>query len=294
MRRTHVLALMAVVAGLFLAGLAGCGQRNPEGLYVYAEGCFQDPVEELAKKYEEKTGTKVDVDYSGCGELLAKIETTRMGDIFVSHLPYLSSLSKKDLLDKGKTVAAIEPVILVQKGNPMDIQGLEDLVNSDARVILPSVEHSTTGNIVKRMLKKAGFTEKMKDNIVNRTPEGSGAANAVQMGTADAAIVWNIFAKMRPEKTELVPIEKKYRMKEEVDTVSTATFGKVQMDYVRVTVASLTVSDKKKKARDFARFMASEENWDVWKKHDYLPPQPDRVHPALTEETKLALAEDGE
>ena len=288
-------AMMLMVAGILMVGLAGCSGggsgESDEGLYVYAEGCFRPPVEELAKAYQEETGTKVDVDYSGCGELLAKIETTQMGDIFVSHTPYMSALKKRGFLDKGRTLSAIEPVILVQKGNPMDINGLEDLVNSDARVILPSVEHSTTGNIVKRMLQKADLQEEMEDNIVNRTPEGSGSANAVQMGTADAAIVWNIFATMRPEKTQAVPIEQKYRMKEDVDTVTTATFGKVEMDYMRVTAASLTVSDQKEKARDFARFMASEDSWDIWEKHGYLPPQPGRPHPAVTDETRLTLAE---
>jgi len=288
--RKNVTLLIALV-GIFAAGIAGCGRGGQEGLYVYAEGCFRPPVEELADAYEKKTGTKVEVDYSGCGELLAKIETTRMGDIFVSHTPYMNLLAQRNLLDKGKTVSAIEPVILVQKGNPRDIQGLDDLVNSDADVILPSVEQSTTGNIVRRMLKQADLQEEMKDNIVNRTPEGSGAANAVQMGTADAAIVWNIFEDMRSEKTEAVPIEKKYRMKQETDVITTATFGKVEMDYMRVTVASLTVSEQKEKARDFSRFMASEENWDVWKKHGYLPPQPTRPHPFVTDETRLTLAE---
>lgn len=285
------LTLLIAIVGIFVAGIAGCGRSGQEGLYVYAEGCFRPPVEELANAYEKKTGTKVEVDYSGCGELLAKIETTRMGDIFVSHTPYMNMLAKKDLLDKGKTVAGIEPVILVQKGNPMDIGGLEDLVNSDADVILPSVEQSTTGNIVRRMLDQSGLKEKMKDNIVNRTPEGSGAANAVQMGTADAAIVWNIFENMRSEKTEAVAIEDEYRMKQETDVISTATFGKVEMDYMRVTTASLTVSEKKEKARDFARFMASEENWQVWKKHGYLPPQPNRPHPFVTDETRLTMAQ---
>ena len=52
-------------------------------------------------------------------------------------------------------------------------------------------------------------------------------------------------------------------------------------------IVAFALSNKKEKARDFARFLAAEKNRDVWKKHGYLPPKKNRPHPALTEETTI-------
>jgi len=56
--------------------------------------------------------------------------------------------------------------------------------------------------------------------------------------------------------------------------VTSATFGRIEMGYIRVTVATLTCSKKLAAATAFAQFVASEENAGVWKEFGFSAAEP--------------------
>jgi molybdate transport system substrate-binding protein len=161
-------------------------------------------------------------------------------------------------------------VIVVQKGNPKKISGLRDLARPGLRVVLTHQEYSTTGQLVSRMTDKAGID--LGSNVVSRTRGGGAAANAVMLGTADAAVVWDAVAYLRRDKLDSVPLEPDVKLKRGVDAVTTATFKRIEMDYIRVTMASLSVSSQPEAASRFGDFVASEKNADVWKKFGFSAP----------------------
>jgi molybdenum ABC transporter molybdate-binding protein len=233
-------------------------------------------MEELIRLYEARTGgQKIQVDYADSGELLVKVQLSGRGDLFVVHDPYLGELMQKGLCDRGWTVASLSPVIVVLKGNPKKIQGFRDLTRPGLRVIVPDPQYAATGMIVARMAEKSGLTKALFANVVSRPRGGGEAANGVALGAADVAVCWNAVAHLRLDKLDVIPIEKEFALKEGVDVAETKS-GKVELDYVRVNIATLKTSKQLEAARAFAEFVASKEGHAVWQRFGFSPVNPSR------------------
>jgi len=234
---------------------------------------MRPPMEELARLYHRRTGRRVEFDFGDSGELFAKIDITKKGDVFVCHDPFLVLVKKRGLCDRAWTVASLKPVIVVRKGNPKGIKGLRDLFKPGVKVGLPHPKYSTCGNILKFViLKKAGLEEEARRRTATYSRHHAELANSVMMGALDAAIVWDAVARPRRKALDIIEIEPEYAAKPGVDTVTTATYGPVDMGYIRVTVITLTCSKQIELARDFAKFCASPEGRRIFRKHGFSPP----------------------
>jgi len=141
-------------------------------------------------------------------------------------------------------------------------------------VIFTDAQYSTAGHLVAVMLKKVGpeVADAIEKNIVSRTRQGGQAANAVVLGTADAAIVWQAVVLLRSDKLDAVPIEPEFMPQAGVDAVTSPTFGRIDMGSIRVTIDVLRSSTQPAAAREFAEFVASPDQWPVWEKLGFDPP----------------------
>ncbi len=273
----HRLAVMAVCAAGILC-VAGCAPSDeapdvPEGaLYCYVGGTMRPVMADLARRYEAETGRTVHLDYAGSGVNKIKVEQTRRGDLYVAHDPFHGAMVREDLATEGWLVACITPYIAVPKGNPKGIGGLMDLTKPGVRVALTHPQKSTTGHIYRVMFEKAGITDAIAENVVVRTRGGGEAANQVVLGGADAAIVWNAVIHLRRDELDRVDIEPQYRPHPDVDAVTTATYGRIDMSRIGVTIDLLSFTDRPEAARAFAEYCASEENQSVWKAHGFELP----------------------
>lgn len=252
---------------------AGTDSLNGKGaaLRILVGGTMRPAMEALIKQYTAKTGQKIEMDNGDSGELMIRIEQTRSGDIYVCHDPFLASLQKKRLADAYWTVASLKPIIAVPKGNPKNIAGFRDLARPGMKVIFTDPVYSTAGHIVTRMMERSGLSGSIESNVVSRTRSGGQAANAVGLGTADAAIVWDAVAFLRRDKLDTVSIEPDIAMKKDVDAITSATFGRIDMDYIRVTLCTLRCSKNLEAARAFAKFAASNEARKTWDSLGYSP-----------------------
>lgn len=238
-------------------------------------------MEALIREYSQKTGQEVEVDSGDSGELMVRIEQTRSGDVYVCHDPFLASLERRGFCDKSWVVASLKPVIVVQKDNPKHIRNFRDLAKPGVKLILADRTYSTMGHIVARMADRAGLADAMESNTVSRTRGGSQAANAVGLGTADASIVWDAVAFLRTNKLDVVQIDPAVAMRRDVDAVTSATYGRIDMDYTRVTVATLKFSKNLDAARRFGEFVASKENRRTWDSLGYSPVDDSRASSTL-------------
>lgn len=272
---------------LLLSGLS-CGRQPDPGavkrpaaesapLRILVGGTMRPVLEALVKSYTLKTGQKVEIDNGDSGELMIRIEQTRSGDVYVCHDPFLARLVRKDFCDQAWTVASLKPVIVVPRGNPRGIAGFRDLAKPGMKLILTDDVYSTMGHVVARIAGHAGLAGPIASNTVTTTRSGGQAANAVAIGTADASIVWNAVAFLRQDKLEAIPIEKEFAPRKDVDAVTSATYGKMDMDYIRVTVATLKFSKNQKAARQFGEYVASKEVRGIWDAHGFAPVDETRI-----------------
>jgi molybdate transport system substrate-binding protein len=270
MKRLSLVMVILACTSLLLSDMAQA-QDQTEPLLCYVGGTMRPAVEKLAEVYKAKTGEQLHLDFGDSGELFIKAEQARKGDVLIVHDPYLGAAVNKGLADQGYLVAGLTGVIVVPKGNPKGVHGIADLAKPGMRLILTDAEYSTLGHIVTVIGKKSGLSEKLDANCVTRTRSGGEAANAVALGTADAGIVWNAVAFLRKDKLDAVPIEQGFQPVAGVDTVTSATFGPMDMAKVRVTAMTLTCSKQLEKARAFAAFLASPEAAATWKDLGYTP-----------------------
>ena len=235
-------------------------------------GSFRKPVNELADLFEHLTGRRVTRTFAGSGELLLQMEQARQGDVYICHDPYAALATEKGMARRFHTVAYLHPTIAVRKGNPKGVKGLMDLLRPDLKVGLPHRRYSTCGQITWATLRKHGLYEKMDARKPFETRSSGDLANQLELGSIDAAVMWDAIARSLPDDIDLVPIEEKYRL----DAVTSATSGRsYPVRDVKVTVVELTFAKEPLLAAQFARLAASEKGKTIWKRHHFdLRPLP--------------------
>ncbi len=267
-----------IAGSLLLLGLVAGGRAADEPaaepLLCLVGGTMRPAVEELARQFEAAGNGKVLLDFSDSGQILIKVEATGKGDIYVVHDPFLAAGEKKNMVAMSAVVAALEPVIVVAKGNPKGIRNFADLARPGLRLVLTDDKYSTMGYVVSRMAAKLGLAAALASNVVTRTRGGGEAANAVALKTADASVVWNAVAFLRKEKLDAIPLEEAARLKPGVDAVTSATYGPMEMDRIRVTAVLLKTSKAPERAKRFVDFMASEAGRKVWDQFGFSPLTP--------------------
>ena len=257
-----------------MACLVGCGGDKQQPLVCYVGGTMRPALEDVVKLYEAETGQKIDVDYADSGVLLIKIERTGRGDLYVCHDPFAGGLEQKGLSTRIWTVASLTPTIAVPKGNPKKILGLRDLAQKGIRLGLTDEQYSTLGHIAPLIFDKVGLRKDIEANVVTRSRMGGEIANAVAIGQLDAGIVWDAVIAARRDKLDPVPIERAYHLTPGVDAVTTATFGRIDMGCVRVTIATLKCSKQPEAAKAFAEFANSPKGRAVFAARGFSPAPP--------------------
>lgn len=274
---------IVALAGVVLAGtlLAACGESDSgqpkpgEPLHCYVGGTMRPVMEKLAKLYQAQTGQKVDIDSAGSGELLIRIQTQQVGDLYVSHDPFLDMLMAKGLGRRGLTMAVVTPVMVVPKGNPKGIKSVKDLARPGLKLGMTDPNMSTAGHIIPVIFDKAGLREQIEANIVKRSRGGGQAANWVSIGDVDAAIVWNAVAHLRSDKLDAVPIDPDCALIPGVDAVTSATKKVYDIGRIKVTIASLKCSKQPEAAAKFAEFVVA--NRSVFTGEFGFSPAPDSL-----------------
>ena len=214
MKRLAALAVLALAVALALAQLwGGAGAR----ILVFADRTLQPPLEELARMYvEDKSREGVDVNvtfiYGSSGYVLSQLEIQGRGDVYVADDKHfaLVGVEKGLLYPKTlETIGYLRLVLVVGEGNPKGITSVEDaLERSDVTIAIGNPEHVSAGVLAKRVLEKAGLWDKVEDLVgsgrIVMVKSASEAASYVMMGLVDAAITFNIYVTLNPDRLDAV------------------------------------------------------------------------------------------
>ena len=271
--------ISALVLGALSVGGFSCKKRSSGAppLLCYVGGTMRPVMKELARLYEKRTGQRIDIDPGGSGELMIKIRQTQMGDLYVCHDPFMGQLMKEGHGVKAWTVASLTPMIAVRRDETR-IKGLADLAKPGIRVGLTDAKHSSAGHIVEKMLDKSGLRKDIEKNLITRTRQGGKMATMVGLGVKlDAAVVWNAVIHARRRELRAVPIEPELAPQRDVDAVTSATYGRIDMDYVRVTIATLKHSKHLPAATAFAEFVAGPASQAIFAKYGFSPADASRA-----------------
>ncbi len=224
---------------------------------VLAGGTMRGAVEEMIKAYgKEYPGDLINTSYGDSGAICAQIQNSTVGEIYIAHDPYMEWAFQQKLVSEWATLANLEVVMIVQKGNPDNIRTLEDLGKPGLRVGIGDQKYSTSGQVVKALMKNLPNEQDIRKNIRLESKGHQQRCDAVAMGTLDASLVWNAVAKMYCDRIEIIPIPRELIQK--VDTITSATYKESDIKNIKVAVGLIADRKNSDTARRFYDFIKRE------------------------------------
>lgn len=235
---------------------AGNGEEGKGGepLVLHCAAGLRLPVSEIAEAYERETGRKVRLNYGPSGALEATLEVAG-GDLYLpADASYIDSTRSKGLIDEALPVAYLTAGIAVVKGNPLGIDSLDALSARGRKVVLANPE-AAVGVFTRKVLEAAGVAEAVAANVIVTKPTVNEVAETVELGLADAGIIWDALALQYAN----------------VDFVHVPEFDARRK---QATVAVLRSAPDPSRALHFARFLAaSDRGQPVFSRHGYAVPE---------------------
>ena len=247
-----------VVLLLLISLCAGCGERPPS-LLLFCGAGIRPPVDEAAKLFGQEHGVTIECDYAGSETLLSRIKLSGRGDLYMpGDVHYVDLAHDAGLLDRSETVCYFVPVVMVQKGNPKQIQSLADLTAEGIELGLGDPRSCAIGRKSAKLFEKNGITaEAIDQRVVFRSGTVNELGIHVEAGTIDAAIVWDAEAEKYADSTDVVAIPT-------ADNVIST-----------VAVGVLTSSEQPELADKFVEFITSDRAIEIFNKHHYTTTRPE-------------------
>jgi molybdate transport system substrate-binding protein len=165
-------------------------------LAVFAAASLREAFAELGRRFErEHPGTRVAFALAGSQELRTQIENGAPADVFASaDLRHMQALVAAGLASAPRTFARNEPVLVVPRENPAGLRALADLPR--AKRIVVGAPEVPIGAYTLRILDAAsrrygaGFRAAVEARVVSREVNVRQVLSKVELGEADAAIVY--------------------------------------------------------------------------------------------------------
>ena len=224
--RMHPAWLLFGGSAVVLAALVGIlawpsltENRPGAALIVHCAEGLRLPMQEIAADFERQYGRKVEVRYGASQSILAAVEQSGQGDVFLpADESYIELSRGKDLIvDNAVPLARMKAVIVVSAANPKRIQTWDDLMHGRVSIALANPNGAAIGKLTREHLRKTGRWDEFAKQITVTNGNVSETANAVALTAVDAGIVWDIVARPLPKLKmmklpELAGIEAKIKV----------------------------------------------------------------------------------
>jgi molybdate transport system substrate-binding protein len=192
------------IAGLLTLLLAGCTAtpKSPVGvttLTVFAASSLTDAFTEIGTTYEEAhPGVDVTFSLGGSQTLRTQIEAGAPADVFAaanSHEMEALVASGMVRADAARSLLSNSLVVILPAANPAGLKGLPDLAAPGLKLVL-AAEEVPLGQYARQSLEKmntlfgADFSGRVLGNVVSNEDNARQVVAKVQLGEADAGIVY--------------------------------------------------------------------------------------------------------
>ena len=218
------LLVAALIPGLALAGLTGCGQGSSGGaegkeggetLTILAASSLTYGFGELAGTFEEQNeGVEVKQSFGASSDMLAQIQQGAPADVFASAAQEEMNTAVKDDLVAGKPEVFVKnrEIVMVPKGNPAGIKEFRDVADHGVKLVLAQKDVPAADYAIE-ILGKANaeygstFKQDVLSNVVSREADVRASVNRVVVGDADATFGYaSDYTPDIRNKVKIVPI----------------------------------------------------------------------------------------
>ena len=160
-------------------------------LTVFSGAGLKKPMEDIKSEFEkENPNVKINYIFAGSGQLLSQLELGNKGDVFITgSVNSYDSANEKGLVEPAIDIAHHTPVIAVQKGNPKNIQSLEDLTQPGLKIMVGDEKANAIGMTTQKIIEKNNLPG-INDNVISKAATiNEIVAQFGATDTVDAAIV---------------------------------------------------------------------------------------------------------
>lgn len=238
---------------LSITGPAFAGTTQP--VVVFAGSASQLPLEEAAEVFQAKSGIPVILHLGGSGSMLNQIRLTGQGDLYIPGSPdYMEKARSFGLVDGPSSIIAyLIPALIVSKGNPLRINGLDDLQRTGLRIGIADPNGVCVGLYAVEILEVNAIANKIRDNLRGMVESCAKTAAMIPLNMVDVVLGWREFAAWNPQAMDVVLLDPRQIPR---------------LAYVPAAV--LRNADNPTGAEAFIAFLESEEGQSIFQKYDYL------------------------
>lgn len=234
---------------------------EPQTLMVFAAASLTDAFDEIGKAFEAvHPGVSVTFNFGASQALRTQIEQGAQADVFASaNTKEMDALVTGDFVASGGSQIFLtnQLVVIMPANNPAGLQELADLTRSGLKLVLAAKE-VPVGNYSLQALGKLDtalgndFEEKVLANVVSYENDVKQVVAKVQLGEADAGIVYISDTVAAPELQNIdIPAENNI--------------------IAKYPLAVLTQSKNPELSQAFVNFVLSVEGQAILKKWGFLP-----------------------
>jgi ABC-type molybdate transport system substrate-binding protein len=180
---------------------------TPEPRLLFHAGAMLRPaIEKTVAAFERREGCRVDMVYNGCGILVAQMKAGDRPDLYFScDEQFMKQV--QDLFERPVAVSLNQLVVLVKKGNPFGVRGLEDLGKPGLRVGIGHEQQCALGVITQETLLQSKLRDRVMRNVVVQVPAGDMLVNQMKAGTLDAVVAYVSNAAGSGDVLEALPVD---------------------------------------------------------------------------------------
>jgi molybdate transport system substrate-binding protein len=253
------LAALGLSLILLAAGAGGCG--GGDDLTVFAAISLRRPLEEIASAFETQH-PDIDVSFSFAGSqwLRFQLEEGARASVFISADDrQMELLAESGLIDGRALVFGRNRLaVAVPEGNPARLETLEDLASPGLRLVwaqegVPLGAYSRQALAALADRYGPDFPQRVEANVISGEANAEAVTGKVELGEADAAIVYETDAR---------------RLEREGATV--ISIPDVYQPEVSFFAAALRETERLNLARDFVTFLRSAEAQAILIDHGFL------------------------
>ncbi|HML26454.1 MAG TPA: molybdate ABC transporter substrate-binding protein [Methanomethylovorans sp.] len=208
------IVIVIAIAAMFMGSNDGKQQDQQKttqktAITVSASAVMTEAFTDIEKEFEaDNSGIDLIMNFGNAGSLRMQIEGGAPIDVFApGDVNQMDMLASKGFVynDSRKEFAGSSLVIIVPKGNVLNITDMKDLAKPEVKKIaLSDTEASTVGRYAKQSL----IEEELWNSVQNKLLTGDTVKNSlvyVERGEADAGFVFTVdVASAQPDTIEVV------------------------------------------------------------------------------------------
>ncbi|MVN86962.1 molybdate ABC transporter substrate-binding protein [Deinococcus sp. HMF7620] len=245
-----------------LLALLLTGSAQAASLTVFAASSLTDAFTELGRAFDARTGHKTTFQFAGSQALRTQLDQGARADVYASaNTAQFDPLVKSGVVNPGQFFVSNRLAIIVPRSNTA-VTTMQDLARPGVKLVIAD-KAVPVGDYTRRMLSAVDgsraygtdFSARALRNVVSEEPNVRQVALKVQLGEADAAVVY---------QTDVTPA-----LKPSVRVIPLPTRFNQSASY---PIGTVKASANAGAAQAFVSFVLSSDGQKILKKWGFLAP----------------------